>query len=392
MNQDGRIVRGSTDALNPFDLELRLKRMSLDLIAHRSSATVLRMPKRKISRAELITFCFHLEQLMRAGVPILEALNDLRDSIVNPRFRSTISSMLESIEGGRNLSTALAQHADVFDPVFVNLIRVGEQSGKLPDVLANLQDNLKWQDELHTQTRRILLYPAFVSLIVFAVIFFLMIYMVPQLGQFMKNTQQDIPVYTRVLMWVSNLFVHYWYLIISLPVVAAALLWHSARSSPSMQYRLDAWLLALPGIGPTVKKIILARFSTYFALMYAAGVSVLECIRIAEKTSGNRVIEHALIQVGRHITEGRGITDSFQRSGIFPPLVLRMLRVGETTGELDKAMANVSYFYNRDVRESIARLQTLIQPMLTVILGLLLFWVIVSVLGPIYDSATKLKL
>lgn len=392
MNQDGRIVRGSTDALNPFDLELRLKRMSLDLIAHRSSATVLRMPKRKISRAELITFCFHLEQLMRAGVPILEALNDLRDSIVNARFRSTISSMLESIEGGRNLSTALAQHADVFDPVFVNLIRVGEQSGKLPDVLANLQDNLKWQDELHTQTRRILLYPAFVSVIVFAVIFFLMIYMVPQLGQFMKNTHQDIPVYTRVLMWVSDLFVHYWYLIISLPAVAAALLWQAARSNPAMQYRLDAWLLALPGIGPTVKKIILARFSTYFALMYAAGVSVLDCIRIAEKTSGNRVIEHALMQVGRHITEGRGITDSFQRSGIFPPLVLRMLRVGETTGELDKAMANVSYFYNRDVRESIARLQTLIQPILTVILGLLLFWVIVSVLGPIYDSATKLKL
>lgn len=385
-------MRGSTDALNPFDLELRLKRMSLDLIAHRSSATVLRMPKRKISRAELITFCFHLEQLMRAGVPILEALNDLRDSIVNARFRSTISSMLESIEGGRNLSTALAQHADVFDPVFVNLIRVGEQSGKLPDVLANLQDNLKWQDELHTQTRRILLYPAFVSVIVFAVIFFLMIYMVPQLGQFMKNTHQDIPVYTRVLMWVSDLFVHYWYLIISLPAVAAALLWQAARSNPAMQYRLDAWLLALPGIGPTVKKIILARFSTYFALMYAAGVSVLDCIRIAEKTSGNRVIEHALMQVGRHITEGRGITDSFQRSGIFPPLVLRMLRVGETTGELDKAMANVSYFYNRDVRESIARLQTLIQPILTVILGLLLFWVIVSVLGPIYDSATKLKL
>jgi type IV pilus assembly protein PilC len=392
MNQDGKIVRGATDALNPFDLELRLKRMSLDLIAHRSGGTALRMPKRKISRPELITFCFHLEQLMRAGVPILEALNDLRDSIVNPRFRSTISSMLESIEGGSNLSAALSQHGDVFDPVFVNLIRVGEQSGKLPDVLANLQDNLKWQDELYTQTRRILLYPAFVSMIIFAVIFFLMIYMVPQLSQFMKNTQQDIPLYTRVLMIVSDIFVHYWYLIIVVPLILTAFIWHSARNNPAMRFRLDGWLLALPGIGPTIKKIILARFSTYFALMYASGVSVLDCIRITEKTSGNRVIENALVQVGRHITEGRGITDAFQRSGMFPPLVLRMLRVGETTGELDKAMANVSYFYNRDVRESIARLQTLIQPALTLVLGLLLFWVIVSVLGPIYDSATKLKL
>jgi type IV pilus assembly protein PilC len=216
--------------------------------------------------------------------------------------------------------------------------------------------------------------------------------MVPQLSQFMKNTQQDIPLYTRVLMIVSDIFVHYWYLIIVVPLILTAFIWHSARNSPAMRFRLDGWLLALPGIGPTIKKIILARFSTYFALMYASGVSVLDCIRITEKTSGNRVIENALVQVGRHITEGRGITDAFQRSGMFPPLVLRMLRVGETTGELDKAMANVSYFYNRDVRESIARLQTLIQPALTLVLGLLLFWVIVSVLGPIYDSATKLKL
>jgi type IV pilus assembly protein PilC len=392
MNQEGKIVRGATDALNPFDLELRLKRMSLDLIAHRSSGNLLRLPKRKITRPELITFCFHLEQLMRAGVPILEALHDLRDSIGNPRFRSTISEMLESIEGGSNLSGALAKHDDVFDAVFVNLIRVGEHSGKLPDVLANLQENLKWQDELYTQTRRILLYPAFVSVVIFAVIFFLMVYMVPQLSQFMKNTQQDIPLYTRVLMSISDAFVHYWYLIITIPLVLLALAWQSARSNPALRYRFDGWLLSLPGVGPTIKKIIMARFSTYFSLMYAAGVSVLDCIRITEKTSGNRVIEQALVQVGRHITEGRSITDAFQRCGIFPPLVLRMLRVGETTGELDKAMQNVSYFYNRDVRESIARLQTLIQPVLTLILGILLFWVIVSVLGPIYDSATKLKL
>ncbi len=392
MNQEGKIVRGATDALNPFDLELRLKRMSLDLIAHRSSGNLLSLPKRKISRPELITFCFHLEQLMRAGVPILEALHDLRDSVANPRFRSTISEMLESIEGGSNLSGALAKHDDVFDAVFVNLIRVGEQSGKLPDVLANLQENLKWQDELYTQTRRILLYPAFVSVVIFGVIFFLMVYMVPQLSQFMKTTQQDIPLYTRVLMSVSDAFVHYWYLIIAMPLILLAVAWQAVRSNPAMRYRFDGWLLALPGVGPTIKKIILARFSTYFSLMYAAGVSVLDCIRITEKTSGNRVMEQALVQVGRHITEGRGITDAFQRSGIFPPLVLRMLRVGETTGELDKAMQNVSYFYNRDVRESIARLQTLIQPVLTLILGILLFWVIVSVLGPIYDSATKLKL
>ncbi len=392
MNENGKIVRGAMDALNPFDLELRLKRMKLDLIGHRSGSTFLRMPKRKVTRPELINFCFHLEQLIRAKVPILEALTDLRDAVVNPRLRATISGILESIEGGNHFSAALALHSDVFDQVFVNLIRVGEQSGKLPDVLANLQENLKWQDELYTQTRRILMYPAFVSVIVIGVVFFLMIYLVPQLSQFIKNAQQEIPLYTRVLMVVSDAFVNYWYVMIGLPAAAITLTALSARNNPKVRYRLDAWLLALPGIGPTLKKIILARFSTYFAMMYAAGVSVLECIRITEKTTGNLVIETALVQVGRHITEGRGISDAFQRSGMFPPLVLRMLRVGETTGELEKAMLNVSYFYNRDVRGAIDRLQSMIQPVLTLLLGALLLWVIMSVLGPIYDGIAKLKL
>jgi type IV pilus assembly protein PilC len=392
MNDSGKIVRGSIDATNSFDLELRLKRMSLDLITHRAGGELLRMPARTVTRAELITFCFHLEQLMRAKVPIIEALADLRNSVINPKFRSTLGEMLESIEGGNKLSAAMAHHPKVFDSVFVNLIKVGEQSGKLPDVLNKLSENLKWQDELYAQTRKILLYPLFVGVVVIGVIFFLLIYMVPQLSQFMKNTQQVIPLYTRVLIAVSDVFVHYWYLILALPLMAGFALWAFARRNPAVRYKLDGLLLSLPGFGPTLKKIILARFSTYFAMMYATGVSVLDCIRITEKISGNRVIESALIQAGRHITEGRGITEAFQSTGMFPPLVLRMLRVGESTGELDTAMQNVSYFYNRDVHESISRLQSLIQPVLTLILGALLFWVILSVLGPIYDIITKLKI
>ncbi len=392
MNDSGKIVRGTTDALNPFDLELRLKRMSLDLITHRSGGALLRLPTRTVSRTELITFCFHLEQLMRAKVPILEALADLRDSVTQQKFRLTLGEMLESIEGGDKLSAAMAQHGEVFDPVFVNLIKVGEQSGQLPAVLSRLAENLKWQDELYEQTRKILLYPLFVGALVVGVLFFLMIYLVPQLSQFLKNTQQEIPLYTRALIKLSDLFVNYWFLLIALPLIAGIALWWSARRNPAFRHKLDGLILSLPGIGPTLKKIILARFSTYFAMMYAAGVSVLDCIRITEKISGNHVIENALVQVGRHITEGRGITEAFQHSGIFPPLVLRMLRVGETTGELDAAMQNVSYFYNRDVRESISRLQSMIQPLMTLLIGALLLWIAVSVGGPIYDITTKVKI
>ena len=156
-----------------------------------------------------------------------------------------------------------------------------------------------------------------------------------------------------------------------------------------MKYRIDATVLKLPVIGPLVTKLILARFSTFFALMYQSGISVLECIHISEKIVGNRVIEQGLQRVGRDINEGSGISQAFQNVRLFPPLVLRMLRVGESTGGLDTALLNVSYFYNRDVKENMGRLQELIQPALTVVLGFVLIGILVTVFLPMYDVISK---
>ena len=144
-------------------------------------------------------------------------------------------------------------------------------------------------------------------------------------------------------------------------------------------------------IGPILRKIILSRFASSFAMMYASGITVLDAIRSCEELMGNKVLEYALRSAGQQIAEGKNMTAAFQDLGLFPPLVIRMLRIGENTGALDKALANVTYFYNRDVRDSVARLQAAIQPALTLVLGLLLLWVMMAVLGPVYDSFTKLK-
>ena len=155
---------------------------------------------------------------------------------------------------------------------------------------------------------------------------------------------------------------------------------------------MDDLKLRIWVVGPILKKIILARFANYFALMYQSGIAVLECIRITETLVGNRAVADATRRAGRQIAEGASISAGFEYTGLFPPLVLRMLRVGESTGALDTALLNISYFYDRDVKESIERLETMIGPVMTVVLGAILFWVIISVLGPIYDLITKIDI
>lgn len=391
MNPQGRLILGQMDAVNLVDLEMRLKRMELDFITGEQLKVRSFLPGGRVPRRELINFCFHLEQLTRAGVPILEGLTDLRDSVTNPRFREVMASLIESIEGGRTLSQAMGEHPKVFTAVFGNLVRAGETAGRLPEVLKNLADALKWEDELASHTKKLLIYPAVVGTVVLAVTIFLMVYLVPQMAGFIRNMGQALPFQTRMLLAVSHAFTYYWYVIIGVPLLAAAAIAYLVHTNPQARLRWDRFKLALPVSGPILRKIVLSRFASVFAMMYASGIAVIDAVRTTEEVVGNTVIREGLQRAGQYISEGQNVTTAFQNVGLFPPLVLRMLRVGENTGALDTALANVSYFYNRDVKESVERMQSVIEPALTVVLGALLLWVMLSVLGPIYDVITRLK-
>jgi type IV pilus assembly protein PilC len=218
-----------------------------------------------------------------------------------------------------------------------------------------------------------------------------MIYMVPQLKQFVKNMGQELPAQTKALFFVSDLLVAYWYIALLLPVLAVgagALILHT---NPAARLRFDGIKLQLPVIGNIMRKIILSRFANTFALLYSAGIPILDSIRTTQSVVGNRVIEEGLVRVEQLIGEGQNVTAAFHAVGLFPPLVIRMLKVGEGTGALDDALTNVSYFYNRDVKESVEKVQAMIEPMLTMLLGGMLGWIMLSVLGPVYDVISKIK-
>jgi len=391
MNAHGKTVLGRLEAINLIDLEMRLKRMDLDFINGDTLKQGGLLNRAKIKRPELINFCFHLEQLARAGVPLVESLGDLRDSLENPRFREIIAGMVESIEGGKTLSQALAEHPQTFDEVMVSLVRAGEETGTLPQVLNNLLESLKWQDELAAHTKKLIMYPSFLGAVVIAITMFMMIYLVPKMASFIRNVGQELPMQTKILIATSEFFVNYWYVALGVPLVLIAIVATLIRSSKAARYRFDDVKLRLPYLGDILRKIILSRFASVFAMMYSSGITILDSIEATEGVVGNLVIREGLEQVGDLIAEGQNVTAAFQTAGMFPPLVLRMLRVGENTGALDTALTNVSYFYNRDVRESIEKVQSMIEPVMTVTIGLLLGWIMMAVLGPIYDIITKMK-
>lgn len=393
VDKKGRLFKGQMDAINEIDLEIRLEHIDLSLISMKpikKSAEIF--SSKKVSLKDLMLFCFQMEQLSSAGVPLIDGLCDLRDTATNPHLQKIIGAIVSDIEGGRMFSEALALHPLVFSKIFVSLIEAGEKTGQLAEVFAHLSATYQWQDELVSQTKKLIAYPLFVLAVVFTAVVFLMIYLVPQMVTFLHNMGQELPLQTKVLIFISNGFVRYWWILIVLPATLTVSLIVLLKSSRTARYYFDYAKLRMPMTGSIIQKIILARFSRYLALMYQAGIPILEAIQICEGIVANQVIKEALQRVHLQINTGDNMSDSFQNVGIFPPLVVRMVRVGESTGGLDKALLKISHFYDRDVKDAIENMLKMLEPALTVILGAILAFIMFAVLGPVYDSFSKLKI
>ncbi len=392
IDNSGKKRHGNVEADNLLDLEQRLAGMGLDLITFREVKPGLFSFKSKgITRQDLINFTFQMQQLTKSGVSILDGLADLKDSLPDSRMKEVLMGLIDEIQGGKTFSSALQEFPEIFDSVYVTLVQVGEESGRLPDVLKDMAETLKWQDELISHTKKIMIYPALVTTAITGVVIFLMIQVVPELIPFLLEVGGEIPVHTRALIATSNFLGQYWYLLLALPVLLYFTLRQLAAKNPKLRMTIDRFKLRLYIFGPLILKINLARFSTYFAMMYASGLTVLDSLKISESLVSNAVLSQAIKDVREGIADGIQISDSFKSVAVFPPLVIRMLKVGENTGALDDALLNISYFYNREVRENVDKMEAAMSPVLTVVLGGIMLWIMSAVLGPIYDSLSKIQ-
>ena len=389
--KQGKTVRGKLNAPNELELQARLDAQQLMLLGYRVQKNAKGLGFSRVQTKDVIMFCVHLEQLDKAGVPLLDALKDMRDSADKVAFKDLMSEVYENVKGGDLLSAALAKRSDVFNNVFVGLVAAGEQTGNMSDALHHLGHHLKWNMELKRKVKKAITYPIVLLVIMAGVVSMMMLFVVPELVEFLTSQGFDLPIHTRALIATSSFFEKYWYFILLTPIVLVILCIILYRFSNRVRFIMDGVLLKMPFLGKVSQKINLARFAHFFAITFNSGIGVLDCLKTARNVVGNHVIKQSITDITKEVSDGSSLTGAIENTGHFPSLVVRMFKVGEDSGNVSGALENITYFYDQEVEDAVDRLIGAIQPALTIILGAVMLWVVSAVFGPLYDSFSKLN-
>jgi len=393
ISSSGKQFKGSMNADNIDDLEYKLKEIGLELISHNlASQSLLSFGlSKKIKGRDLILLCTHFEQLDKAGVPITQAIEDLRDSEDNNKFRDLMQDIYESVKSGKMLSEAMAEYPKTFDELFVGLVKAGEQTGNLSRSFAYLGDHLKWSEDIRNKTKKAVRYPIFLIIVVFIVTAIMMIVVIPKLSEFLLKQDFNLPFYTKALINFSDFFQNNWQYMIAVPIILIILNKICYRVFDTYSYMIDKIILSTPYIGSTVLKIDVARFSQFFLITFKSGIDVIDCFSIVEKVVKNKVIKQSISEISQDVSDGNSISNSLRISDRFPNLVIRMFEVGEKTGNMEDSLKNVKFFYDKEVNDAVEAMVGIIQPALTLIMGLLLLWISLSVFGPLYSSFSQIR-
>jgi len=394
MNDLGKPVRGVLTAANEQDLFAQLQEAGLELISCSSMSAkagfLSGFGKKKIKIRDMMMFFMNLRQMQAAGIPLLDALADLRDTADNDHFRDIISELYRELSEGSSFSEAMGSHPKIFSNLHIALISSGEENGDIQGACQQLVKYLKWVDSMQSMVRKATRYPMFLLLAVILTVVVMMAFVVPQIVGFISNLDQELPHATRSLMATSDFFVAHWltFIISLVSVVAVGLALF--RTSDAFAYHFDAFMLKMPVMGDLIRKINIARFSQTFGSLFKGGIDVLKSLDAASNTVTNRVLKQGLDDVQEYVKSGDSLSEAMNKSGEFPSMVVRMLRVGEESGNLTEVLDQVAEFYTNDVDEEVQKVIAMIEPSLTALLGGMILWIAVGVFGPIYSSFENL--
>jgi general secretion pathway protein F len=325
-----------------------------------------------------------LASLLGGGVPLLDALTVLSDQATKPPVKKMLSQVRERVREGISLANALAAHPESFSDLYVHMIRAGEQAGALETVLDRLADYGEAQAELMRKVRGALTYPIIMMLVGSAIMGFLVTYVIPQVATIFSQTNQALPLTTQMLVGFSTFLTTYWWLILLAigAIVAGTLYWLSTTPG---RYVYDSLILKVPYLGPTVTKIVSARFARTLATLLASGVQVLPAMDAVKLIMSNRLLADAIQESRDSIREGHGMGATLARSGLFPPMLVEMIRVGERSGELEPMLEKAATAYEREVAASLSQMTTLLEPVMTIVMAAMIVFMILAVLMPIFQ-------
>ena len=391
VDKEGKVISGEMSADNAADLEQRLKEVDYELIKSKPVKQHRNIFSGKVSTKDLVSMCVHLAHLERAGVPLFESLPDLRDSVESPRMASLIGEIYENLKSGIMFSEALAKRPEIFDSIFISTVAAGEKTGNLAHVFDELSAYLKWNDEIKRRLLRAISYPVGFLLVIVAVVSMLMIFVVPKITGFLQDQDTALPTYTVALVGMSDFFSNYFEWILIFSIGAFAVLKLLTRLSSQVAYFMDSVKLKMPLLGKIRLKVEIARFCNLLALSYKSELEIIECIEVAKQVVKNRVIKSSIEVARDMIVNGSSIAKAFEATRRFPALAMRMINTGEESGDLNGALQNVIFFYNKEIDESMNFLLAAIKPILILLLGGVLAWIAISIFGPIYSSFSTLE-
>lgn len=393
INSKGRPVRGVISAANEVDLYNQLQSAGMELVqcAALSKKKGFSFGQKKVKVRDLIQLFMHLEQMQSAGVPLLEALSDIRDSTDNDGLRDILSDIYRNVSDGSSLSESMALHPKVFHNLYVSLISSAEETGDLSSAYQHLVKYLKWVDDMQSKVRKATRYPTILVVVVILTIVIMMGVVVPQIVGFIKFLGQDLPFVTTSLIATSEFFQNYWWAVLSAPIILFIAFKALRKMSDRFKLTTDRWLINMPIAGPLIRKINVARFCQTFGALFASGIDVMGGLAAARKTVKNLALLEALEGVEQQVAAGSPMSEAFNASGEFPSMVVRMLKVGEESGNLTVVLDQVAEFYTKDVDETVQALIAMIEPFLTAFLGVMILWIAAGVFGPIYASFEKMN-
>lgn len=390
-NAEGKLIDGHLDAENERELAAKLSEQNIMLV-EAGEAKSMEMPAiyfGKVKRREIILFTNHLATSVEAGVPVIQAISDYARETENLRFKKIVEDVERQVMAGTGLSEAMSMHPEAFSELYTSIVATGEATGKLDAVLRDLVGFLEWQEELVSQIRQASIYPTFLISMIIGVIIIMMTVTLPKFIPVLRGFNVKLPTPTRVLISISEFFQYNWYYMVGAVILFIAM-YKITYAKPKGKYFWDNVKLNIPLLGKLQHKIVLSKFAHYFSMLYSSGIGVIESFTIIQRVVGNEVIRRAVIRCRESVEQGGTIYESLKKENTFPPLVLRMIQVGESTGKLDTSLQKVSDYYDKEVPASIKKMFAVFEPALIIVMGGVVLFMALAIFLPIYKLTSTL--
>ena len=382
---DGTKVRAKADAVNVDSLrnELLARQLDVKRISKQRKFNEIEITRRKVPRTDLMHFSRQVAAFVRAGIPLVEALEIVRESASNDRLKEILTETIELIQVGVPFSDALDRHRDVFPSYYIGILRSAEITGRLDSVLEQLSKYIERDAEARQKVRAALTYPLVIFVMSIVTVVILVSYVLPKFTEFFKEFDAELPTITKVLLDIANFFETWWWAL-ALAVVALIVAVAQINRSEAGRFRRDRMILRIPVIGEVARYMVIERFCRIIAAMMQAGVPLPEAMQAAIEGSNNGVYANALGHVRDAMLEGEGMAQPIVATGLFPAAATQMMRVGEETGTLDQQLNSAADFFAKELDYKLARLAALAEPAVIVVMGVIVGFVAVALVSAMY--------